>query len=393
MEFLKDPIVNSGAWLGRLLAGTGLSEVWVRAIMMVIGSLALALVPLVAIIFLIWTERKIVARMQGRLGPNDSGPYPGPWALFQTLADAIKLLTKEDIIPAAADRRVFNAAPPMIVAIAVLIWAAIPLGKGLIGSDLSIGIFYIVSVGSGGMVVLLMAGWGANNKYAMLGALRAIAQLVSYKIPQVLAVLVVVMIAGSFSMQEIIEAQNVPFLFVMPVTALIFFIASLAEVARLPFDLVEADSEIASGYFIEYSGMKFGQFYLAEFMNSFALSVITAAVFLAGWRGPLVGSVPILGTLWLLGKAFVVFFVLMWLRATMPRLRIDQMLDFSWKFLVPLALANICVVAVVDTVVPLDSHFTARMGALFAANVLLATVVLGMLAVAGRKAQQSAVSS
>jgi NADH-quinone oxidoreductase subunit H len=164
-------------------------------------------------------------------------------------------------------------------------------------------------------------------------------------------------------------------------------------VARLPFDLVEADSEIATGFFVEYSGMKFGQFYLAEFINSFALSVITAALFLGGWRGPLVGSVPILGTLWLLCKAFLVFFVLMWLRATMPRLRIDQMLDLSWKFLVPLALVNVCVVALVDTAVPLGAQSAVRMGALFGANVLLAVVVLGVLAVAGRKARQSAVSS
>jgi len=393
MEFLKDLIVNTGAWLSTLLAGIGLPEVWVRVIMMVIGALALALTPLMAVIFLIWAERKIVARMQGRLGPNNSGPYPGPWALFQTLADAIKLLTKEDIIPTVADRWVFNAAPPMIVVIAVVVWAAIPLGKGLIGSDLNIGVFYVISVGSGGMVVLLMAGWGSNNKYAMLGALRAIAQLVSYKIPQVLAVLVVVMIAGSFSMQAIIEAQNVPFLLVMPVTALIFFVASLAEVARVPFDLVEADSEIATGYFVEYSGMKFGQFYLAEFMNSFALSVITAAVFLGGWRGPLVDSAPILGTLWLMCKAFLVFFVLMWLRGTMPRLRIDQMLDLSWKLLVPVALVNICVVALVDAAVPLGAHPWVRTGAFLGANALLALAVLGALAVAGQRARRSAIGS
>jgi len=393
MEFLKDLIVNTGAWLSTLLAGIGLPEVWVRVIMMVIGALALALTPLMAVIFLIWAERKIVARMQGRLGPNNSGPYPGPWALFQTLADAIKLLTKEDIIPTVADRWVFNAAPPMIVVIAVVVWAAIPLGKGLIGSDLNIGVFYVISVGSGGMVVLLMAGWGSNNKYAMLGALRAIAQLVSYKIPQVLAVLVVVMIAGSFSMQAIIEAQNVPFLLVMPVTALIFFVASLAEVARVPFDLVEADSEIATGYFVEYSGMKFGQFYLAEFMNSFALSVITAAVFLGGWRGPLVDSAPILGTLWLMCKAFLVFFVLMWLRGTMPRLRIDQMLDLSWKLLVPVALVNICVVALVDAAVPLGAHPWVRTGAFLGANALLALAVLGALAGAGQRARRSAIGS
>lgn len=392
MEFLKDLIVNTGIWLEGLLGSIGLPEVWVRVIMMSIGSLALALVPLVAVIFLIWAERKIVARMQDRLGPNNSGPYPGPWAILQTLADAIKLLTKEDVIPIAADRWVFNAAPVLLLTIAVLIWGAIPLGKGLIGSDLNIGILYIVSLGSGGMVVLLMAGWGSNNKYAMLGALRAVAQLISYKIPQMLAVLVVVMVTGSFSMQEIIEAQDMPFLFAMPVTALLFFIASLAEVARLPFDLVEADSEIVSGYFVEYSGMKFGQFYLAEFMNSFALSAITAALFLGGWRGPFVDSVPILGSVWLLCKALLIFFVLMWLRGTMPRLRIDQMLDLNWKLLVPMALVNICVVALVDTAVPVGAHLGVRMGALLGANVLLALVALGVLAVVGPRTRQSAVS-
>jgi NADH-quinone oxidoreductase subunit H len=236
-----------------------------------------------------------------------------------------------------------------------------------------------------------MAGWGSNNKYALLGALRAIAQLISYEIPQVLAVLVVVMVAGSFSMQEIIEAQDVPFLFAMPVTALLFFVATLAELGRVPFDLAEADSEIVAGYFVEYSGMKFGQFYLSEFMNSFAFSVITAILFLGGWRGPFADSVPILGSLWLLLKGLLVFFVLMWLRGTMLRLRIDQMLGFNWKFLVPVALVNICVVALVDKAVPLSAHPWVRAGTLLVANVLLALMVLGVLAAAGRRARRLAV--
>nr|HID13632.1 NADH-quinone oxidoreductase subunit NuoH [Anaerolineae bacterium] len=392
MEFLKDLIVNVGIWLEGLLAHTGLPEAWVQVIMMGIGGLALAFVPLVAVIFLIWAERKIVARMQDRLGPNNSGPYPGPWAIFQTFADAIKMLTKEDVIPAAADRWVFNAAPVLVLTIAVLVWAVIPLGKGVIGSDLNIGIFYILSLGSGGMVALLMAGWGSNNKYALLGALRAIAQLISYEIPQVLSVLAVVMVAGSFSMQKIIAAQDVPFLFAMPVTALLFFVASLAEVGRLPFDLVEADSEIVAGYFVEYSGMKFGQFYLSEFMNNFALSIITATLFLGGWRGPWVDNIPILGSVWLLLKALLVFFVFMWLRGTMPRLRIDQMLGFNWKFLVPVALVNVCVVALVGKAVPMDVHPWVRAGALLGANVMLALAVLVVLAAAGRRARRLAVT-
>ncbi|MGD8968701.1 MAG: NADH-quinone oxidoreductase subunit H, partial [Anaerolineae bacterium] len=263
MEFISDLIVNVGLWLQGLIASTGLPDAWVRLIFLGIGGFALAIVPFVAVIALIWAARKLVARMQDRMGPNNSGPYPGPYAILQTFADAIKMLTKEDVVPTAADRWVFNAAPVVILTVAILVWAVIPLGKGLIGADLNIGIFYVLSLGSGSLVALMMAGWGSNNKYALVGALRAIAQLISYEIPQVLAVLTVVLVAGTFSMQGIIGAQSIPFLFSMPLTALLFFVGSLAEVSRQPFDLSEADSEIVAGYFVEYSGMKFGQFYLS----------------------------------------------------------------------------------------------------------------------------------
>jgi NADH-quinone oxidoreductase subunit H len=195
------------------------------------------------------------------------------------------------------------------------------------------------------------------------------------------------MVAGSFSMQDIADAQTVPFLFAMPLTALLFFIASLAEVGRLPFDLVEADSEIVAGYFVEYSGMKFGQFYLSEFINGFAIAVITATLFLGGWRGPFVDAIPLLGSLWLLIKAVLVFFVFYWLRGTMPRLRIDQMLNFNWKFLVPVALANLCSIALVDKVVQGADALT-RAGALLGTNILLALVILVILAVSGRLARR-----
>jgi NADH-quinone oxidoreductase subunit H len=388
MQFISDLIVNIGLWLQGLIASTGLAEAWVRLIMFGIGGVVLAVVPFAAVIILIWAARKLVARMQDRLGPNNSGPYPGPYAVFQTFADAIKMLSKEDVIPAAADRWVFNAAPILILTVALLVWAVIPLGDGLIGADLNIGIFYILSLGSGSLVALLMAGWGSNNKYALVGAMRAIAQLISYEIPQVLAVLTVVMVAGTFSMQGIIEAQQIPFLFSMPLTAFLFFVGSLAEVSRQPYDLTEADSEIVAGYFVEYSGMKFGQFYLSEFINNFSLSMITATLFLSGWRGPFVGSVPVLGTAWILIKALVVFFVLLWLWGTMPRLRIDQMLDFNWKFLVPISLANICMLALVGKALPPDPQPWVQAGALLGSNVLLALVVLGIMIVSGRRARE-----
>jgi len=388
MEFIADLIVNIGEWLQGLIASTGLSGGWVKLIMSGIGGFALAIVPFAAVIVLIWAARKLVARMQDRLGPNNSGPYPGPYAILQTFADAIKMLTKEDVVPAAADRWVFNAAPVLILTVSIGVWAVLPLGKGLIGADLNIGIFYVLSLASGSLVALLMAGWGSNNKYALVGALRAIAQLVSYEIPQVLAVLTVVMVAGTLSMQGIIEAQRIPFLFSMPLTALLFFVGSLAEVSRQPFDLTEADSEIVAGYMVEYSGMKFGQFYLSEFINNFSLSVITATLFLGGWRGPFVNSVPVLGTLWILIKALAVFFVLLWLWGTMPRLRIDQMLSFNWKVLVPVSLTNVSMLALVGKALPPDPSPWLRAGALFGSNVLLVVVVLAIMILTGRRARE-----
>lgn len=388
MEFLKDLIVNIGLWFQGLLGSTGLPEVWVRGITLLLGAFVLAFVPLVAMFFLIWFERKIVARIGDRLGPNNSGAYGGPYGLLQVVGDAIKMFTKEDVIPAAADRWVFNIAPMIVMAIAVLVWAVIPLGKGLIGSDLSIGIFYILSLGAGSMVAVLMAGWGSNNKYALLAALRGVATLISYEIPQVLSVLAVVMVAGSFSMQDITVAQDVPFLFALPLTALLFLASVLSELGRRPFDLVEADSEIVAGFFVEYSGMKFGMFYLGEFMNQFAIAVIFATLFLGGWRGPWVDQVPVLGTLWLVLKTGVAILVIQFFQYSLPRLRIDQILGFNWKFLTPLALVNVCVLALVGKAVPASAGPWVQAGAFLAANVLMALGVLGLLAVAGRRARQ-----
>jgi NADH-quinone oxidoreductase subunit H len=390
VDFAKDLIVNIGNWLGEQLAATGLPDPWVRIISLAVPGLVLAMLPILIVIFLIWAERKVVARMQDRLGPNASGPYAGPYAIFQTIADAIKMLTKEDVVPAKADRPVFNAAPIVILTVAIAVWAVIPLGSGLIGADLNIGILYVLSLGAGGLVSLMMAGWGSNNKYALLGALRAIAQLISYEVPQVLSILVVVMVAGSFSMQEIIAAQDVAFVFALPVTALLFLVASLAEVGRVPFDLAEADSEIVAGYFVEYSGMKFGQFYLSEFINNLALCAITATLFLGGWRGPFVDSVPVLSSVWLLLKTLAVFFLFMWLRGTMVRLRIDQMLALNWKFLVPLALVNVCVVALVNVAVPPSiAEPWQRAAAFLAANILLLLGTFAVLAASGRRARKA----
>ncbi|MCP4543748.1 MAG: NADH-quinone oxidoreductase subunit H [Chloroflexi bacterium] len=378
-------------WLKGLLANTNDPELWVRIISLGAGAFILGFVPLTSMFFLVWYERKIVARIGDRLGPNNTTPgaLGGPWGLLQVPADAIKMFTKEDMIPALADRWVFNIAPAVIMAVAVLTWAVIPLGKGVIGTDLSIGVFYILSIGSGGMIAILMAGWGSNNKYALLAALRGIATLIGYEIPQVLSVMAVVMLAGSFSLQEVVKSQDVWYILAMPLTAMLFFASILSELGRRPFDLVEADSEIVAGYFIEYSGMKFGMFYLAEFMNQLMVSVLFSTLFLGGWRGPFVNEVPVLGTIWLVGKVFFVMLVIQFFQYSIPRLRIDQILAVNWKFLTPLALVNICVIALLGKA--MESYGVtgswAQTGVFLLANVVMALVVFVILAVAGRQAR------
>jgi len=389
MEFLKNLFVNIGLWFQGLLVGAGLPDIWVRVITLVLGAFVLAFVPLIAMFFLGWYERKIVARIADRLGPNNTGAFGGPYGILQIVADAIKIFTKEDLVPDGANRGVFNASPMLMLAVAVAVWAVIPFGEGLIGSDLNIGVIYILALGSGSMIAVLMAGWGANNKYAMLAALRSIATLISYEIPQVLALVAVVMVAGSFSTQDIVKFQDVPLLFTLPLTALLFFAAALSELGRRPFDLVEADSEIVAGYLIEYSGVKFILYYLAEFMNQFMISVLFATLFLGGWRGPWVDQAPALGPIWLGIKAFLVLFVFQLFQYTLPRLRIDQILGFCWKFLTPLALVNVCVMALVGKLAPYDSaNPWVWAGIFLLINILLGALVILVLEVAGRLAQR-----
>jgi len=237
-----------------------------------------------------------------------------------------------------------------------------------------------------------MAGWSSNNKYATVSAFRAVAILISYEIPQLLSVLAVVMVAGSLSMQRIVEAQEVPFLFVLPLPALIFFLASLAEVNARPFELLEAESELVAGYQVEYSGMKFGMFYLAEFINAVGMSAIFTTLFLGGWRGPWVGAAPILGTVWFLLKVSLMVLVWMFVQITLPRLRIDQVLAFSWKFLVPLTLVTVCVVGLVDRglseVAAGGVGVWARAGALLAANLVVAVLTWLVASLGARREQR-----
>jgi NADH-quinone oxidoreductase subunit H len=301
---------------------------------------------LLLVMFYIWLERRAMGRMQARLGPNRAGPL----GLLQPVADAIKVLMKEDIVPTKADRIIHWLAPVVAFAPVLLIFAVVPFQNGAVLADLNIGILYVVAVSSISAIGIFMAGWGSSNKYSLLGAMRVVAAVVSYEIPVVLAAASVVIMAGSLSLNQIVLAQEIPFVLLQPLGFLLFFIGGCAEINRSPFDLFEADSELTAGFHTEYSGMKFAMFYLVEYAEALVISAIITTIFLGGWRGPLLPPF-----LWFLIKVVGVFFFIVWVRTTLPRVRIDQLMALAWKFLFPLALINLFVTAVEVLVLPQGS--------------------------------------
>jgi NADH-quinone oxidoreductase subunit H len=344
MNFISDPVTYIANWLASLLLGWGLSPIVVNVILKFIGAGLVGMFGFGLVIFTIWLERKLYGRIQDRLGPN----RVGPWGVFQTFPDMIKIFTKEYITPVGADKVVYNLAPILSVSAVLLTWAVIPFAPTIVGTDVNVGVLYLVAVGSVGALGIILAGWSSNNKYSLLGAFRAVAQVVSYEVPMVLALLVPVLLGQSMGVNSLVFAQNIWFIFLSPLAALIFFISSMAETGRAPFDLLEAESELVAGYQTEYSGLKFGMFYVGEFLHAFTISALMATLFLGGWRGPWAEQIPILGVVWFFIKAFLVYFVVVLIRISMPRLRIDQMLNFNWKFLTPLALVLLVVTAIVE---------------------------------------------
>jgi len=313
---------------------------WVHWVVFVIIIIAFALLMVLAFIYL---ERRGIGRLQIRLGPNRVGPF----GILQPVADAIKILIKEDIVPARADKVVHWLAPVVAFTPALMIFAVIPFQDGALLADLNIGILYIVAVSSVGVVGVFMAAWACNNKFSLIGAMRTVAQIVSYEIPLGLAIIGVVLVAGSLSMNQIVASQNIPFILLQPLGFLIFFLSACAEINRTPFDLMEAESEVVDGYHIEYSGMKFAMFYLAEYVEALAISAIITTLFLGGWKGPLLPP-----WMWFLVKVFLVFAVIFWVRGTIPRVRVDQLMAFAWKCLLPLALINLFITGIEIIVLP-----------------------------------------
>ena len=314
----------------------------------------------------IYFERRFISRFQIRIGPNRVGPF----GLFQPVADVIKILIKEDIVPLNADKLIHLLAPIFAIAPAIMVFAVIPFQNGAALVNLNIGILYIVAVSSISIVGMVMAGWSSNNKYALVSAMRVIAQVVSYEIPLALAIIGVVLLAGTLSMNGIVQAQHIPYILLQPLGFLIYFLGSMAEINRTPFDLLEAEGEIVAGYNIEYSGFKFALFYLTEYTEAIAVSTIIATLYLGGWKGPF-DTLPVLPVLWFLIKVFAVFAVIIWVRATLPRLRIDQVMGFAWKFLLPLSLINLLITGAQVVFWPNISQWV-----IVGVNVVLAAVLI-----------------
>jgi NADH-quinone oxidoreductase subunit H len=318
---------------------------WILGFIMLVIKLGAALLALLlGAAYLVLAERKLLARMQIRIGPNRAGPF----GLLQPIADLIKMMTKEDVIPRGADRVIFRYAPAVAAATAMLIFAVVPFGDSLILwgnriplviTDLNVGLLAVLGLSSLGVYGVALGGWASNSKYSLLGAIRGVAQMISYELSLGLALVPVVMMAGSFSLVDIVAAQtSYPFIFAQPVSFAIFFMSAMAEIKRIPFDMPEAENELIAGYHTEYSGLRFGLFFLGEYVTLVTLGALTAVFFLGGWHGPFFP-----GILWLLVKIAVVAFLMIWIRGTLPRFRSDQLMDMGWKFLTPLALVNIVV--------------------------------------------------
>ncbi len=304
---------------------------------MVISSTVILGFISISAMFLIWWERKVSAHIQNRLGPMIVGWHGS----LQSIADTVKLLLKENIVPAGADKMIWWLAPFFVVVPSVMVFVTIPFARNFVVHDLNVGILFITSITSVSVLGIFMAGWGSNNKYSLLGGMRSAAQIISYEVPLLLSVVVVIMEAGTLSMQGIIHAQEHGWFILKPNLAIafvIYFISSTAEVNRVPFDIPEAESELGAGYHTEYTGMKFAMFFVAEYTNLFIVSAVAATLFLGGWQGPFLPS-----AFWFLLKSYGIIFLSMWVRWTLPRVRMDQMMGFAWKFLTPVALLNLLI--------------------------------------------------
>ena len=384
MNFWNDPLKVAADWLSGIFAGWGMPEIAAQILIGFLGILLLITILMVLDIFLVWVERKVVSRFQDRIGPNRVGPF----GLIQPFADIIKLLIKEDITPGGADKVVYNIAPLLSMMSVLILWAVVPIAPKMLGVDLNIGALYIIAAGAIGALSIIMAGWSSNNKFALIGAFRQVAVMISFEVPMLTMLLIPTIFAGSMGMGAITKAQDIWFVFLSPLAALIFLIAAIAELGRAPFDMAEGESELVSGYNIEYSGMKFGMFYAGELLHAFTFGGFWSILFFGGYRFFGLEQVnPLLAIAVLIFKAMLGYWIIMWVKYTLLRIRIDHMLAFNWKFLTPLAFTLLMLTAFMNALLRGTPSWLYISG-MFLSNVALAWVALEVARVYSRRERE-----
>ena len=384
MSFWNDPLKVAADWLMGIFTGWGMPEIAAQILIGFLGIFLLISLLMVLDIFLVWVERKVVSRFQDRIGPNRVGPF----GLIQPFADIIKLLIKEDITPEGADRVVYNIAPMLSMMSVLILWAVVPLAPRIIGVDLNIGALYIIAAGAIGTLSIIMAGWASNNKYSLIGAFRQVAVMVSFEIPMLTMLLIPTIFAGSMGFNAIVEAQKIWFVVLAPLAAVIFLIAAIAELGRAPFDMAEGESELVAGYNTEYSGMKFGMFYAGELLHAFTFGGFWAILFFGGYRFFGLEQVSaFLAIAVIIFKAFIGYWIIMWVKYTLMRIRIDHMLSFNWKFLTPLAFVLLMVIALLNALLAGTPRLL-YVAVMFVANIALGWVALEMARSYSRKERE-----
>ena len=384
MNFWNDPLKVAADWLTGIFTGWGMPSAGAHVLVAFLGVLMLITILMVIDIFLVWIERKVVARFQDRIGPNRLGPF----GLIQPFADIIKLMIKEDTTPDGADKVVYNIAPMLSMMSVLILWAVVPLAPVMLGVDLNAGVLFIIAAGSIGTLSIIMAGWSSNNKFSVIGAFRQVAVMVSFEIPMLATLLIPTIFSGSMGMNAIIQSQDIWFFFLSPLAALIFLIAAIAELGRAPFDLAEGESELVSGYNIEYSGMKFGMFYAGELLHAFTFGGFWAIMFFGGYRFFGLEKVsPFLAIAIILFKALLGYWVIMWVKYTVMRIRIDQMLAFNWKFLTPVAFVLVMVTALMNALLDGAPSWLFVTGMILS-NVIVAWVAMEFVRSAARQERE-----
>jgi NADH-quinone oxidoreductase subunit H len=390
MNFWNDPLKVAADWLQGVFTGWGMNETVAHVLVVFLGIFLLVLILMVIDIFLVWIERKVVARFQDRLGPNRVGPF----GLIQPFADIIKLLIKEDTTPAAADKVVYNLAPILSMMSVLMVWAVIPVAPVILNVDLNVGVLFLIAAGAIGTLSIIMAGWSSNNKFALIGGFRQVAVMVAFEVPMLAMLMIPTIYAGSMSMNDIIQAQGGLWYFALsPLGAIIFIVAAIAELGRSPFDLAEGESELVTGFNIEYSGMKFGMFYAGELLHAMTFGGIWGILFFGGYRFFGLEQVsPFLAILIFLVKAMIGYWFIMWVKYTMMRIRIDQMLVFNWVYLTPLSFILLMVTALMNALMKGAAPWLYTLGMLLA-NVVVAWIALEVARSVTRKEREKVESA